>query len=81
MEISPVAGVRIPPMIRSKVTDLGLTDVYEPERSTRTGDETYTPSVARATSGFDEDEEKNDEVEEAEAKALLAEKRQIDFVA
>jgi hypothetical protein len=68
-------------MIRSKVTDLGLTDVYETEQSTRSGDETYSPSVARAASGFEEDEEKFDELEDAEDRALLAEKRQINFVA
>ena len=81
MEIGPVAAVRIAPIIRSKVTDLGLTDVYETEQSTRSGDETYSPSVARAASGFDEDEEKFEELEDAEAKALLEEKRQINFLA
>jgi hypothetical protein len=81
MEIGPVAAVRIAPMIRSKVTDLGLTDVYETEQSTRTGDETYSPSGTRAATGFEDDEEKFDDVEDAEAKALLVEKRQINYVA
>ncbi len=81
MEISPVSGVRIAPMIRSKVTDLGLTDVYETERSTRSGDETYTPSVARAASGFEEDEDKFDELEEAEARAQRADEPQINVLA
>jgi hypothetical protein len=81
MEISPVTGVRIAPMIRSKVTELGLTDIYETEHTSRSGDETYSPSVVRAASGFEEDEEKFDELEDAEDRALLAEKRQINFVA
>jgi hypothetical protein len=81
MEISPVTGVRIAPMIRSKVTELGLTDIYETEHTSRSGDETYSPSVARATSGFDEDEDKYEDLEDAETRALLAEQRQINFVA
>ena len=55
MEIAPVASVRLVPMIRSKVTDLGLTDVYEIERTTRSGDETYSPSSSKAASGFEDD--------------------------
>jgi hypothetical protein len=83
MEIIPVAGVRIAPMIRSKETDLGLTDVYEVERSSRIGDETYTPSGARAETGID-DEEKNDDLEgeaEAEAGEERAGKIQVNYIA
>ncbi len=57
MEISPVIAVRIAPMVRSRVTDLGLTDVYEVERSSRTGDETYSPSASKAASGFEDDDD------------------------
>jgi hypothetical protein len=84
MEISPIPGVRIAPMIRSKVTDLGLTDVYEIERSSRTGDEIYTPSGARAATGFEEDEDKNGDLE-SEAEAQVGEQRarkmQINYIA
>ena len=55
MEIAPVASVRLTPMIRSKVTDLGLTDIYEVERTTRATDETYTPHHSKAASGFEDD--------------------------
>ncbi len=55
MEIAPVASVRLTPMMRSKVTDLGLTDVYEVERSTRSRDETYTPHTSKAASGFEDE--------------------------
>ncbi len=84
MEISPVAGVRIAPMIRSKETDLGLTDVYEIERSTRTGDETYTPSGARAETGLEEDENLNsdpDSEAEAEGREQRTAKVQINYIA
>lgn len=70
MEIGPVANVRIMPMIRSKVTDLGLTDIYEVERSTRTGDETYSPSGSKAASGFEDDEEKRSDPEDSEITAV-----------
>ncbi|HEY1254028.1 MAG TPA: hypothetical protein VGF01_04545 [Terracidiphilus sp.] len=64
MEISPVANVRLVPMVRSKVTDLGLTDVYEVERSSRNGDETYSPSSSKAASGFEDDDYKFDDPDE-----------------
>lgn len=64
MEISPVANVRIAPMVRPREDDLGLTDVYEVERSSRCGDETYSPSVAKAASGFEDDEDTFDELED-----------------
>jgi hypothetical protein len=43
-------------MVRSRETDLGLTDVYEVERSSRIGDETYSPSGSKAASGFGDDD-------------------------
>ena len=64
MEIGPVASVRIAPMIRPKEADLGMTDVYEVERTTRTGDEIYIPSGTKAASGYEEEEDKYDELED-----------------
>jgi hypothetical protein len=64
MEIGPVASVRLNPMIRSKVTDLGLTDIYEVERTSRSADETYTPHHSKAASGFEDDEYNSGEPEE-----------------
>jgi hypothetical protein len=64
MEISPVAAVRLTPTLRTKETDLGLTDVYEIERSSRTGDETYTPSGSKAAAGGEEDDEQLDEYDD-----------------
>jgi hypothetical protein len=64
MEISPAIGLRIAPVIRSTVTDLGLTDIYEVERSSRAGDETYTPSGAKAAAGFEDDDGRFDDAED-----------------
>ena len=80
MEISPVTGVRIAPMIRSKVTELGLTDIYETEHTSRSGDETYSPSGARSASGYEEDEDKYGDPEDTELKAQNAERRAINYV-
>jgi|CZKF01.1.fsa_nt_gi hypothetical protein len=64
MEIGPIPGIRITPMVRPKEADLGLTDVYQVERSTRNGDEIYIPSGTRAASGFEDDEDKYEELED-----------------
>jgi hypothetical protein len=64
MEIGPVTGVRITPMVRPKEADLGMTDVYEVERTTQTGDEIYIPSDAKAASGYEDEEDKYEELEE-----------------
>ncbi|MFZ1083492.1 MAG: hypothetical protein WAN35_00855 [Terracidiphilus sp.] len=68
MEIAPVASVRLAPMVRSKVTDLGLTDIYEVERSSRSADETYTPHNSKAASGFEDDAFSEPEDEENAAR-------------
>jgi len=64
MEIGPVASVRIVPMVRPKEAYLGITDVSEVERTTRNGDEIYIPSGTKATSGFEDDEDKYEELED-----------------
>jgi hypothetical protein len=69
MEIGPVSAVRLVPAIRTRESLLGLTDVYEVDRTYLTGDETYTPRGAKAASGYEEDEdtynaEKDDELED-----------------
>jgi len=82
MEISPVSAVRIAPMVRYRETDLGLTDVVEIERSSRTGDETYSPSGARAATGFEDEEEDFDDLDvDAEPSLKTAAIRKVDFVA
>jgi hypothetical protein len=61
MEISPVSGVRIAPMAKTRDTFLGMPEVFEVEYSSRTGDETYSPSTPKAASGAEEDEEDEEE--------------------
>jgi hypothetical protein len=65
MEIGPVASVRIAPMVKPKEAYLGLTDVNEVERITQSGDEIYIPSGTKATSGFEDEEDKYEESDEA----------------
>jgi hypothetical protein len=90
MEISPVDAVRMVPMVRSRITDLGMTDVDDIERSSRIGDETYSPGGQKAAAGAENDEDVQDaedtyddseEEIEAEPKALPAANGQIDYVA
>lgn len=88
MEIGPVANVRIAPMVKSRETDLGLTDVYDIERSARLGDETYIPSSARAASGYEDDSEEDEDTpeepeqeSETEPKAQPAGKAPVDYFA
>ena len=57
MEISPVSAVRMAPMIRAKESDLGTTDIFQTEYVTRLGDESYSPSVTQAASGFEDEED------------------------
>lgn len=71
MEISPVAEVRIAPIIRPKEAYLGLTDVFGIERTSRTGDETYSPSGTKAATGYEDDEDKYDELQD-DAEAELS---------
>jgi hypothetical protein len=64
MEISPVPGVRIAPIFRPREAELGMTDVNEVERTTSIGDVIYIPGSSKAASGFEEEEEKYDELED-----------------
>jgi hypothetical protein len=90
MEISPVDAVRMIPMVRSRITDLGLTDVYDIERSSRIGDETYSPSGQNGAPGAERDEDAQDDEDtyddseedtEAEPTVPPAVNGQIDYVA
>ena len=91
MEISPVANVSITSMARSKSTDLGMADVYDIERSSRIGDETYSPSGEKAGTGSESDEDTQDtedtygdhedEEDEIEPKTPPVTDSQINFIA
>lgn len=80
MEIGPVASVRIAPMIQPRLAELGSTDVQEVEHTTQIGDEIYIPSASKAASGFENEEDTYEEIEEevdAEAKGRPIETRKI----
>jgi hypothetical protein len=51
-------------MVKSRETDLGMTDVYDVDRLSRVGDETYTPSDTKSGTGFEGDEDDSYEEEE-----------------
>jgi hypothetical protein len=74
MEISPITAVRLAPAFRSRETDLGLTDIFEIEKSSRTDDETYSPGGSRAASGFDDDEDHADDQEDSDSQDEAAPK-------
>lgn len=80
MEISPISAVRLAPAFRSRETDLGLTDVFDVESSSRIGDETYSPGGNGAASGFDDDEDKPEDQEEIdpETEAKLKAQKALD---
>ena len=67
MEISPISAVRIAPVIRSKQSDLGLTGVFEIERSSRADDETYSPGGNKAAGGSEEEESMTGDQEESDS--------------
>jgi hypothetical protein len=90
MEISPVDGVNLIPMVRSRITDLGMTDVDDIERLSRVGDETYTPSGQKPAAGAENGEDAPDDEDtyedseddsEAEPQVLPVVNGQIDYVA
>jgi len=56
MEIGPVAAVRIVAAVRPRDAGLGLPGVFQAEFTARTGDETYSPAVARSAGGAEEDD-------------------------
>jgi hypothetical protein len=84
MEISPVTGVRIAPMMKTRETFLGMPEVFEVEYSSRTDDETYSPSTPKAASGAEEDEDDEGEGGENEPRVEAIEgrgKQQINYLA
>jgi hypothetical protein len=96
MEIGPVTSVGLISTIKSRVTDLGLTDVDDIEQLSRVSDETYTPSNEKSETGseggdddkyeeedLDDDLDEEEDGEETEVKPTVptAEGGQINFVA
>jgi hypothetical protein len=61
MEISPITGIRNQPTVSRKETVLELPGVFEIEHSSRTGDETYSPSGGKPSGGYEDDEDEGEE--------------------
>jgi hypothetical protein len=71
-------------MVKSRETILGMPGVFEVEYSSRTDDETYSPSSAKAAGGAEEDEEAAGEEGENETRVQAIEgspKRKINYFA
>jgi len=92
MEISPIAGIRAMPVVKSPPIDPELTAVFDIDNSARIGDETWTPSERKSGRGAEDDgsddplEDLDDAGEtEAETRGTTptekAEPRQISFFA
>jgi hypothetical protein len=84
MEISPIINLTRLPLSRPLVADLGLPPMERIENSSRTGDETYSPSEGRSADDSDDTPEELDADEELELKAQLTngrEEKQINFFA
>jgi hypothetical protein len=63
MEISPIAGIRAMPVVKSPPVDPKLSAVFDIDNSARIGDETWTPSDSKSGRGS-EDDGSDDEFEE-----------------
>jgi hypothetical protein len=86
MEISPVSGVRIAPMVKSREDVLGMSGVFEVEYSSRTDEESYWRSSTKPASGAEGegDEEEAGEEGESEPQVQAIEgspKRKISYFA
>jgi hypothetical protein len=55
MEISPIAGIRAMPVVKSPPAEPELTAVFDIDNSARIGDETWTPSDSKQGRGSEDD--------------------------
>lgn len=69
MNISPVDSVRIAPMVRPKDASLGVTDVYQTERTARSRDEHTPPPAAKVATGFEDENDEYEDLEEEDSEA------------
>jgi len=56
MEIGPISSIRALPSIKTPPSDPDLIAVFDIENSSRTGDETYSPSYQKSSGGQDSDD-------------------------
>jgi hypothetical protein len=86
MGITPITNLTPLPILRPVEKDLGLPPMERVENSTRTGDETYSPSEGRSADDSEDEFEyaATEDEAELEAKAQVldnGQKRQINFFA
>jgi hypothetical protein len=65
MEISPIAGIRALPVVKTPPVAPELPAVFDIDNSARTGDETYSPSNGKSA-GSSEDQPPEDEFDSTE---------------
>jgi hypothetical protein len=82
MGISPIVNLTPLPPVRPLAADLGLPPMERIENSSRTGDETYSPSEGRSADDSEDAPEELETEEELELKAQRTngrEGQQINF--
>lgn len=56
MEISPIAGVRVLPLMKIQRPESEVSAIFDIENSSKAGDDTYSGSGRKAAGGQDEDD-------------------------
>lgn len=85
MEISPITGIRVIPVVKVPAADSDLSRVVEIENSSKPDDDTYSGNGKKASGGQDnEDDERVEEDTDAEPSGQAVERvedSQIDYFA
>ena len=66
MEISPVTGIRVLPVVKVPPADSDLSRVFDIENAARSGDDTYSGDGKRTSGGQDDESEEGEEGREEE---------------
>lgn len=66
MGITPITAIHLGSTFKPRDRELGQTEIFEIENSSRTGDETYSPGGNKSASGFEDEEEGLMEQEDAD---------------
>ncbi len=87
MEISPIAGIRVMPVVKVPPADSDLSRVFDIENTSKPDEDTYSGSGKKASGGQDDDNDDDQLVEEGVEPEPRAQRtgrvdgRQIDFFA
>jgi len=69
MEISPITGIRVLPVVKIPPADPDLSRVFDIENSANPGDDTYSGSGKKSSGGQDDESEEVEESGEGETSA------------